>query len=142
MADATATMLIEGQRTNFLRHSASPHCQVVKLRAGLYTLWLMGTGWAELDTDVRIVMLSRRTWRERLFSRPWEPWRRCRARAEQGKPISFEISRGTHPLVHAHGYITHCQLEDGRFPSSYVATRETPVTREADHLSFPFYGGT
>ena len=133
-------LLIEGTRTNYFCRSGDPACQRVGLAPGWYYLSVVGWG-ASVTIDARQWVKSRnlRSWRCRLLSWPWQPWRPYDPlRAVKARGLRFEITAQTrvHVHVHVHGLPTYVQLEDGLFASSYIPTRDEPVTRAADSISY------
>lgn len=137
------SLLIEGERTNYLLRSGDPRTQVVLLRAGIYTLWIEAERlawstvrglWPEPEVD----LLTPRRWNERLLSLPWYPWRRHRKSAARDRPVRFGLPYDLLVEVSVRGPVQRFQCEKGWFPSSYIGTETEPVSRTADKLSIPW----
>jgi hypothetical protein len=133
----TPGLLIEGTRTNYFLNNEAPACQRVGLAPGWYYLSVAGCG-ASVTIDARwSVERNRRSWRRRLFSWPWRPWREYEPlRAVHGRGLRFEVTAQTRLQLHVHGAPIAVQLEDGLFANSYIPTQDGPVTRAADSLSY------
>lgn len=97
----------EDQRTNHLLNSGTPATQTVSLAAGTYTLWVVGSGSCALSGGPA-------------------------GTATAGAPVTFTLGGTTSVTFTVSGSLTRFQCEPGSFPTSYISTAGTAVTRSAD----------
>ena len=131
-------LLVEGTRTNHFCRSGAPDCQRVGLAPGWYVLSVVGPwGWLTIDEHSDVESRTLRSPRDRWLSWPWRPWRAYGPlRAVASRSLRFAMRNAARVSVHVHAEPFAVQLEDGLFASSYIPTRDVPVTRAADSISY------
>lgn len=107
-------LLIEESRTNVLLNSATLSTQNVTTTAVAYTLSFYGTGSVTLSGASSGVLSG--------------------TGASDRVSVTFTPTDGTLTLT-VSGTVTNAQLEVGSFPTSYIPTTSSSVTRQADNAS-------
>lgn len=106
-------LLVEPMRTNLFLDSSRPKTQKVHMNPGIYTIWVKGTGTAELilsDSASRI--------------------------AREGQPLTYLATQFESPIIRISGDLVQVQLETGEGATSYIETTATfAVTRASDLIS-------
>jgi hypothetical protein len=111
-------LLVEGQRTNYLLNSDTPATQTTgSLSTGSYTLWVVGSGSAEVSADTATITGA--------------------GTAMDGTPVNFSVTGAGTVAVTVTGSLTRFQMERGAFASSYIPSAAATVTRNADLLLYP-----
>lgn len=113
MTGARLGLLIEEARTNYLLNSLAPATQTTEsLGTGTYTLWVAGTGSAEVAANTATMTGA--------------------GTATEGSPVTFTVTGAGTLDVTVTGSVSAFQLENGVFPTSLIVTAGAAAARAAD----------
>ena len=118
--DPYPTMLYEPESTNFFLNSDSPVTQNIIVPAGSYVIWMDdsdGLGTITLSGDAAGVVTA-------------------------ATPLQFSSTGANINYAVAGANNIRVQLELGNYPTSYIQTGGSAVTRSADEISIPVVIGT
>jgi len=111
-------ILIEPSAINYALDSGTPATMSTQsLPTGSYTLWVEGTGSCAVTAKT-------------AAGTGW-------GTATDGSPVTVNITGAGTATLTVSGALDRFQLENSLFPTSYIQTAGTPVTRSADILTLP-----